>query len=83
MAQQLRALAALSEVLSSVPSNHMMARIYRGIGCPLQAGRCLCSRGVEAVPKHVEQEGGGEWEERGSRTRGQSEIKKSRKQGGG
>jgi hypothetical protein len=36
MAQQLRALAALSEVLSSIPSNHMVAHNHlKGIQCPL------------------------------------------------
>jgi hypothetical protein len=36
MAQWLRALTALPEVLSSIPSNHIMAHsLCNGIGCPL------------------------------------------------
>jgi len=40
MAQRLRSLAALPEVLSSIPSNHMVAyTIYNEIGLPLLACR--------------------------------------------
>jgi hypothetical protein len=37
MAQQLRALTALPKVMSSIPSNHMVAlgNHLNGIGCPL------------------------------------------------
>jgi hypothetical protein len=36
MAQQLRALTVLPEVLSSIPNNHMVAQtICNGIPCPL------------------------------------------------
>ena len=45
MAQRLRALAALPEVLSSIPSNHMVAHnhlIYNEIWCFLLACRNTC-----------------------------------------
>jgi hypothetical protein len=41
MSQRLRALAALPEVLSSIPSNHMVAP-YNEIWCPLLACRHTC-----------------------------------------
>ncbi|EGV97889.1 hypothetical protein I79_004771 [Cricetulus griseus] len=43
MAQMLRALAALLEVLSSIPSNYMVAHtICNEIWCPLLACRQTC-----------------------------------------
>jgi hypothetical protein len=41
MAQRLKALTALAEILSLVPSNHMVAHtaICKGIWCPLLACR--------------------------------------------
>jgi hypothetical protein len=35
MAQWLRTLTALPEVLSSIPSNHLVSHIHNGIRCPL------------------------------------------------
>jgi hypothetical protein len=57
MVQQLRALSALPEVLSSIPSNHMVAHnIYTGICAPfwnpgIHADRALiCKINLKTIP---------------------------------
>ena len=44
VAQELRALTALPEVLSSIPNNHMVAQhhLYNEIWCPLLVCRHTC-----------------------------------------
>jgi hypothetical protein len=53
MAQQLRALTALPEVLSSIPSNHMVAHNYLSWDLMSSSGESEDSNSVLTYIKHV------------------------------